>query len=285
MRRVATLLSVTGLFALTTLLACRDAEGPQNPSELPGIDTSDLTHRERDDFHKYVSELYAPCADVAVPVAQCVTEKRACPRCVDAAKFLYLRVRDGQTASQITAEYKARFDPAEVKTIPIDGSPTKGPESARVVIVEFADFECPGCGALVPVMDRILDKHPADVRLVYKFFPLVKRHPHAEASARAGIAAMDRGKFWEMHHLLFANQEHLDDPMLEEYAKQLGLGDAKFVTDMRAPETTDRIARDGALVERLGVDHTPTVFVNGRFVDLATSNLEQWVDGELGIAE
>jgi protein-disulfide isomerase len=276
---------VVGAIAAIALAGCPSASEPQNTLDLPGVDTTDLTHREKTDWSAYVSEMYAPCADVAVSVAQCITEKRHCARCMDAAKFLYARVREGQTREQITTLYKARFDPSEVKTIPIDGSPAKGPENARVTIVEFADFECPGCRELAPVLDAAQEKHAKDVRLVYKFFPLVQRHAHAEDAARAAIAAMAHNKFWEMHHILFTNQERLDLVSLEGYARELDIDIAQFSEDMRSTNATDRIARDGKLIESLHVDHTPTVFVNGRYVDDPMGTIDDWINGELGATE
>lgn len=270
--------------ALAGIAACRDAGEPQNTFTMPGLDTASLTTRERSEWNSYVTELIAPCADVAVPVSQCIQEKRACAKCVPAAKFIFKRVHEGETREQIETAYKARFDPAYVKTIAVDGSPSRGAESAPIVIVEFADFECPHCGLLAPVLDALVAAHPADVRLVYKFYPLTTVHPNAEGSARAAIAAGAQGKFWEMHDVLFKNQEHLDEPSIEGYAQELGLDVKKLVADMRAAETTDRLARDMQEVTALNVDHTPTLYINGRYAELP-NDLEEWVRVELGVAK
>ena len=119
---------------------------------LPGVDSSSLTPRERKEYSAYVTEFLAPCAEIPVSVAQCVTEKRACPRCMPAAKFVLKGVRDGMSREQIEAAYKNRFAADTVKNVAVDGSPSKGPEAAPVTLVEFADFECAHCGAFAPVL-------------------------------------------------------------------------------------------------------------------------------------
>jgi protein-disulfide isomerase len=264
------------------LAACTPTpDEPQNTLELPGLDQRDFTVREKNEFATLATELIAPCPNVAVPVAQCVKENRACDQCMPAAKFIYDGVRHGEPREEIENAYKDRFDPAHVKVIPIDGSPVKGPDGARVTLVEFADFECPACGRLAPLLERILENHPGDVRLVYKFYPLTQIHHHAEDAARAGIAAMMQGKFWEMNHTMFANQEELRHEDLYRYAKELGLDVERLKKDMLSADATARIAKDVALVGTLGVDHTPTVFLDGRPVDLAKYDIEQLVEEEL----
>jgi protein-disulfide isomerase len=242
---------------------------------LPGVDTSALTPRERNEWSSYVSEFLAPCADTPVPIAQCVKENRACSRCLPAAKYLLKGVRDGQSRDQIEKSFQNRFDPKKVRDVPIEGSPTKGPESAPVVIVEFADFECPFCASMAPVFDKTWTERQDKVRFVYKFLPL-PAHPHGEPAARAGFAAAQQGKFWEMNKKMFANREHLEQSDLESYAKELGLDLAKFRTDMTSQAATDRIAADRKLADTLGVKGTPTVFINGREYDLR-QDLGDWI--------
>ncbi len=116
--------------------------------------------------------------------------------------------------------YRERYDPSAVKTLPLAGSPSRGPEGAPVTVVEFADFECPHCRAEVPTVDAMFSAHPGKVRLVYKFVSL-PLHTHAEPAARAAWAAGQQGKFWEMEHLLFERQEHLEPADLERYAQML----------------------------------------------------------------
>jgi protein-disulfide isomerase len=107
-----------------------------------------------------------------------------------------------------------------------------------VTLVEFADFECPYCAMMAPVLEQVWQQRSQEMRFVYKFMPL-SGHPHGEPAARAAIAALDQGKFWEMHDKLFANRDHLEQSDIDGYAKELGLDLNRFHADMQAPATTD----------------------------------------------
>jgi len=247
--------------------------------ELPGVDTREFTPRERHEFSEFVTELPAPCKDVAVPLAQCVLEKRPCPSCLPAAQAIAKAVRDGMAREQVEDLYKERFDASSVKTIPLGGSPSRGPLDAPVVIVEFADFECPFCQKVAPELDALWEKHKDAVRFVYKFMPL-QMHPHSEIAARAAIAAQDQGKFWEMHHELFANGEHLEPADLNAYAKAIGLDMDRFHADMSSPATKARLDADKKLADDLGVKGTPTIYIDGREYD-AKIDIDDWIDQEI----
>jgi protein-disulfide isomerase len=247
---------------------------------LAGVDTSALTPREKGEWSTYVSELLAPCSDTPVPIAQCVKENRPCSKCVPAAKYVLKGVRDGQSKEQIDKSYKNRFDPAKIKNVPTDGSPSRGPEGAPITVIEFADFECPFCAMFAPVLEKMADDRKSHVRFLFKFLPL-SGHPHGEIAARAGFAGWQQNKFWEMNHKLFANRDHLEQSDLESYAKELGLDVAKFKSDMGSQAATDRIAQDRKLADSLDVKGTPTIFINGRDYD-THQDINDWISLELG---
>jgi len=117
------------------------------------------------------------------------------------------------------------------------------------------------------------------VRFVYKFFPL-KAHPHGIPAARAAIAAQNQGKFWEMHHVLFKNGQHLEPQDIDGYAKSIGLDMDRFHKDVDAPETQARIDADRKLGDGLHVNGTPTIFIDGREYDSKT-DLAEWLDQEI----
>jgi protein-disulfide isomerase len=100
--------------------------------------------------------------------------------------------------------------------------------------------------------------------LWFRHFPLKEAHPEAEGAARAAFAAQQQGKFWPMHDLLFASQGALDWKSLVGHAKKLGLDPAKFEADAKGDAAKKRIDKDVAEGDQVGVDGTPTVFVNGR---------------------
>jgi protein-disulfide isomerase len=119
------------------------------------------------------------------------------------------------------------------------------------------------------------------VRLVFKFYPL-QSHAHGELAARAAVAAMKQGKFWQMHHIMFENQERLEQTDIERYAQQIGLDLGKFRSDLGSDEIKERITKDKAQAEQLGLDGTPFIFVNGRYVNLQlltnpVDDVPEWV--------
>lgn len=256
---------------------------------LKGVDTSSLTPRERRDWAAQVSELLAPCPDVPVSIAQCVQEQRPCKTCLPAAQLLLRQVQAGKPKKDREDAFHARFDDKKIRTLVTDGSPELGSPDAVVTIVEWADFECPFCRMVSPVLEGILERFEGQVRLVYKFYPL-PAHTHGEIAARAAIAALNQGKFWEMHHMLFENQERLEQADLERYAKQIGLDLPKFRGDLTSKETTERIEKDKKQADEVGLDGTPLMFINGRKVDLellganVVEDLEDWVKLDIELA-
>jgi protein-disulfide isomerase len=278
---------ILGTFALSGSTCGKSTEDPTKDKASPdtpivvleGVDTNQLTQREKKDWSGYVSEFISPCPNVPVPIAQCVKEKRDCDKCAPAAKYLVKLVKDGMPREPLEKSYKNRFDPDKVKNVPIDGSPTKGPESAPLTIVEFADFQCPHCGQFAPMIDKLVESRKNDVRFAYKFYVLGK-FPNSENAARAAVAAGKQGKFWEMHHLIFANQENLSQQGLDGMAKELGLDVGRLHADMQSPETAERIAKDRKLGEELKIEGTPTIYINGRQFD-GHQDLNEWLNLEL----
>lgn len=290
--------SALALFAFlnTKLVTCRSpGEGTADASPtrsetkdvtLPGVDTSSLTSREKSEWSRFVTELRSPCTDQPVSVAQCVSESRACKACVPAAKALAKQVQRGRTRPQIEAFYKARFGADQVKEITLEDSPSKGNPGAPVVLVEFADFQCPACRAARPVLEEALKKHDGQARLVFKNFPL-SIHQYGEKLARAARAAQNQGKFWEMYAALFDNQERISPPVIDELAKGLGLDLAKFQKDMESEAVADAVTRDRKQGERLDLQSTPTIFINGRqFTGTQDfpEELDDWITLEVELA-
>jgi protein-disulfide isomerase len=280
---VRSLACALALVAATPVAGCQgvasDPTTSQQDVDLPGVDTHDFTPRERHEFSTYVTQFPAPCPAVAVPIAQCVIEKRECPACLPAAQTIAKAVREGMAREQVDGLYKQRFDAASAKAIALEGSPSRGPDAAAVTVVEFADFECPFCQHIAPELDALWQKRQTAVRFVYKFMPL-PMHPHGESAARAAIAAQAQGKFWEMHDKLFANGERLDDADILAYATAIGLDLDRFRADLQSPATKARLDADRKLGDALKVKGTPTIFINGREYDTKI-NIEEWVDGEI----
>ncbi len=142
---------------------------------------------------------------------------------------------------------------------PGPGDHVRGSEDAPLVI-EYADFECPFCAALSAKLAR------AQVRRVFRHFPVRSSHPRAWAAACAAEAAGAQGRFWEMHELLFSDQGRLEDPHLWARARTLGLDLERFDADRRGDALKARVRRDFESGVRAGVVTTPTVFAGGRML-------------------
>jgi protein-disulfide isomerase len=175
-------------------------------------------------------------------------------------------------------------DPPFLK-IAIDDQPWTGAENARVTMVEFTDYECPTCGRTAPVLEEVTKEYADKVKLVVRDFPL-DMHAHAFKAAIAAEAAREQGKYWEYASLLFKNQKALTVENLKDYATQAGLDRVKFDQALDSDKyaaNVRRDLRDGALI---GVDSTPTVFVNGRRVrDRTAEGLKAAIEAALKLAK
>lgn len=146
-----------------------------------------------------------------------------------------------------------------------------GSMDAPVMLEEFGDFECPPCGALHPVLKTMKAEFGPRLVIVFREFPMISLHKHAPAAARAAEAAGLQGKFWEMHALLYENQKTWPEtsdvnPSLEQYATMIGLDMDRFKRDIASEIVDKRIALDRERGYWIGVNSTPTVFLNGREV-------------------
>lgn len=149
------------------------------------------------------------------------------------------------------------------------GTYTKGNPNAKVVLVEFSDFQCPACLAVKPTLDAILAKYSDKMLFAYRHFPL-DQHPFSHKAAQAAEAAGAQGKFWEMYDVLFANQLKFSDTLFSELAKQLSLDMTKFEADMKSTDLTNRVGVDQADGTRFGVNSTPSFFLNGKKLELSS---------------
>jgi protein-disulfide isomerase len=169
--------------------------------------------------------------------------------------------------------------------VSIEDQPMKGNPAAKVTIVEFFDFQCPSCAQLQPVIDKLMNEYGDRVRLVMRDFPL-SQHNEAFKAAEAAEAAREQGKYWEYIALLLKNQKTLGIPKLKEYASQLSLDRAKFDKALDTGKYAEKIQRDLQDGERLGVNGTPTLFVNGKRVEDRTFEaLKAAVETAIAIAE
>ncbi|WP_426753517.1 thioredoxin domain-containing protein [Myxococcus sp. Y35] len=152
--------------------------------------------------------------------------------------------------------------PAVRKQVAATGAAKGGPENAPVTIVEFSDFQCPFCGRANPVLAQVQQEYGDKVRIVFRHFPL-DFHKEAPKASEASLCAQDQGKFWEMHDLLFANQQALGVDNLKKYAADLKLDTAKFNACLDSGEKAAIVQKDLADGKQAGVSGTPAFFING----------------------
>ena len=257
--------------ALATLLPAQAPTPWRDAASLPGLDFSGLTADQKTQVLKILREQGCTCG-CDMKLAQCRIEDPACSFSKGLAAVVIKNVRAGKSTPQVLAALKESplsKGPAErpiledpVK-IDIAGAPVKGPENARVTLVEFSDFECPYCHLAVAEADAVLKAFPRDVRLVYKQFPL-PMHPHARMAAAASLAANAQGKFWEMHDKLFANSRRLTRENIDQWAREIGLDMNRFNADLDSGKYNAVISKEEKQGDDLGVNGTPSFFINGK---------------------
>jgi len=139
----------------------------------------------------------------------------------------------------------------------------RGNVNATKTLVEYGDFECPHCKHAHLFIKRLLKEKGTKLDFVFRNFPLRKIHPHAYMSAVTAEAAGEQGKYWEMHDLIFENQDRLNENYLFSLAQDVGLDLAKYTKDSKSSEIQDKIEKDFESGIRSGVNGTPTFFLNG----------------------
>lgn len=148
--------------------------------------------------------------------------------------------------------------------IPVNGQDhqTGNPE-AKVILVEYGDYQCSHCGAAHPLIQQLLQQFGNELLFVFRNFPLQESHPQAMAAALAAEAAGKQGKFWEMHDTIYEHQDDLSGNSLLNYAEMLNLDMEKFVRDWKSNDTLSKIESDFESGIRSGVNGTPSFFING----------------------
>lgn len=144
-----------------------------------------------------------------------------------------------------------------------NGAQYRGTDGAEVTIVEFSDFQCPYCSQAQPTVERLLHEYSGRVKLVYRHYPL-PAHENAFIAAEASECAADEGKFWELHDVMYANQESLDDAGLKKLAAQVGLDGNAFAACLQSGKKAEKINRDLADGRIFGVRATPTFYIGSQ---------------------
>jgi len=148
----------------------------------------------------------------------------------------------------------------------------RGPAKAPVTLIEYSDFQCPACEAYYPLVEKLFTQSSTTLRMVYRHFPL-PQHANALLASRASEAASLQGKFWDMYHLLFDNQSSWADlsdtearKIFSQYATKIGLDMAAYNSSLDSDAVKARIQENVDEGIKIGIDATPTFFVNGKAI-------------------
>jgi protein-disulfide isomerase len=151
----------------------------------------------------------------------------------------------------------------------------QGNRNAPIELLQYGDYQCPYCWKAYPIVKRLQSELGENVKFVFRNFPLTKIHPHAKIAAIASEAAAIQNKYWEMHDILYEKHKQLDPTAILGYAKELGLDQALFESDLEKPELAEKVETHFLSGLRSGVNATPTFFINGE------KYTESWDDNNL----
>ena len=261
------------------------AANPAVPSseitEAKGVDLSRLTDPQKTTFFQLINREPSACGK-AHSLAVSLKDDATCRDSLSVSQFIADALASGASVSDIKENLEPLVDALKPREINIEGRPVYGNERAPVTVVVFADFECPHCRQEAPVLRQAIDQFRGRAKLVYKHFPL-GGHVRAKAAAIATVAAMEQGKFWEMHDMVFENQMALEDADIRSYAQKIGLDMAKFDASYKAKKGQDLVEADRVDGEKLEITGTPAVFVNGRYMNpyLFGGTITGWIEDAL----
>jgi predicted DsbA family dithiol-disulfide isomerase len=282
--------------ALAASFGCSDRRAAASPDTAPAerkeaqrpaasaaplpVDLGALRDSERSAFGRLIQKYPSACGKAHSLEVSLRSDPR-CRRSVFAARYLVRLFKAHLLESEVEEQYEGRFGVTPRLDVDVKEAPLRGEPHAPVTIVEFSDFQCPHCKHLQPILERLLDDYRGQVKLYFKNFPLSSHHD-SETAAAGALAAGKQGKFWQFHDRLFGgDQEHEEMPQLEKIARDLKLDLKKWKSDLDAAKP--RVARDRADGEKIEVQATPTLVLNGRRYkgSLDYDDLKDWVDEEL----
>ncbi len=248
----------------------------------PGIDLGKLDEFERKVFYRIVNSEPSACGK-GHSLIYSVKHDGACRASFYAVRYVAHLVDSGFTDSEIGEKLEKRFRTRRVTNLDVSAAPSKGATSGRVSIVEFVDYECPHCKHAQTLIRQLVDEYPNDLKVYFKHYPL-SSHPNARLAAEGAVAAHKQGKFWPFNEKIWAISENLTPAGMEKAAKDGGLDVKRWRLDLDAEDVKARVEQDKSEGSDLGINATPTVYINGRKYNdpLDIASLRDWIDEELG---
>nr|WP_225937159.1 thioredoxin domain-containing protein [Myxococcus sp. RHSTA-1-4] len=238
-------------------------------SGIPGMDFSSLSPVARRELATVMSDEFCYCG-CPHTLGACVKQHTGCRHGKRMARLAARMVSDGSPATEVIvslSQYYAAFRQPRAQ-FKVDERMCTGSAGAPVTVVEFSDFECPYCAKARPVLEAFARKNAQQVRFCYLPFPL-SNHANAVPAAQAALWARDQGKFWQMHDALFEHQENLKPEALPALARGLGLDGDKLAAVLKSDAYKQELEGFRNQGRAAGITGTPSVYFNGRPVDLA----------------
>ncbi len=258
----AAMMKLPGLI-MGILLLCQPIAALADKPDLPGVDLKDLDADETEILVNVLKKQFDPCGK-SRSFLDSVKDPKTCSLAPKLANFCVDQIARGLSKRQvIKALLKEQKRLTMRHKFTLTGRPAYGPKNARIVVVEFYDFQCPHCRLAASKVKELV-KNNKDVRVVHKQYPL-DFHPAAKTAAIAALAAHKQGKFTDLHDKFFEDQEKLDDELIGKIVAGAGLDMAKYVADRKGAEKI--VAQDKAEGDGADIEGTPTFFVNGLMVD------------------
>jgi protein-disulfide isomerase len=260
------ILSLAGLTA--ALLIAQDWK---TATTLPAVDFAGLTPAKKTTALRLLRAQDCTCG-CDMKLAECRVKDPKCAYSRGLSAEIVGAIKEGKSeADAVAAARKSKYGeaPAPRKpledpvVIPTAGAPVLGPNNAAITLVEFSDFQCPFCFEGTAQLHSLLKMYPAQLRLIFKQYPL-DTHSQAALAAAASVAAHRQGKFWQLHDAMFEKRQDLSRPSLLAMAKRVGLDIPRFTADLDSAEVRSVVDRDRADGDRAGVEGTPTLFIDGQ---------------------
>jgi protein-disulfide isomerase len=260
------------------LLACT-AAAPASAQDAP--DPSSLPPAARSEYDRVLEDEFCGCGSPH-SLGQCLKSHPECRHSRRLAQIAAIEAARGVTAAEIGVEL-ARYDQGfrdARTTFKVDERQCRG--KGPVTLVEFSDFECPHCAILRPALEKFASENASRVKLCWMAFPL-SQHPNSMPAAQAALLARDKGKFWPVHDAIFENQSRLSSDVLQEILVKAGIPAAEWKKALADKTFQEQAETQRAAGVAAGVNATPTLFINGRKLDLVPSPeiLAITVDDEL----
>jgi protein-disulfide isomerase len=257
----------TILFGAVALLCLAQETDWKKVDALAGVDFSGLSKPQQAAVLAVLRT--EPCAcGCALKVAECRVKDPGCSFSRRLAAFAVRDASSGKPEAAIRADLdKYAKAPPPLLDPPVKlniaGAPFKGPDKAKVTIVEFSDFQCPYCAKAEMETAQVLAKFPSQVKLVFKQFPL-EDHSQAALAAEASLAAQAQGKFWELHDKMYANFRMINRARINVWAAEAGLDMNRFRADLDSHKYAAHVKAEEQEGEVAGVEGTPTFYINGK---------------------